>query len=105
MKRSNLRKIDIEESNDSLLKGPVNIFNKIIEKKKNFPNLKKEMPIHIKEAYRTPNRLDKKKILPSHNNQNTKCTEKRKNIKNSKKINYYIKADLSELYQTSQQKL
>jgi hypothetical protein len=24
----------------------------------NFPNLKKEMPMNIQEAYRTPNRLD-----------------------------------------------
>jgi len=45
MKRSNLRIIGIEESEDSQLKGPVNIFNKIIEE--NFPNLKKEMPISI----------------------------------------------------------
>jgi hypothetical protein len=37
---------------------PVNIFNKII--KENFPNLKKEMPINIQEAYRNPNRLDQK---------------------------------------------
>jgi len=56
MRRSNLRIIGIEESEDSQLKGPVNIFNKIIEE--NFPNLKKEMPINIQEAYRTPNRLD-----------------------------------------------
>jgi hypothetical protein len=41
----------IQESEDSQLKGPVNIFNKIIEE--NFPNLKKEMPIKIQEAYRT----------------------------------------------------
>jgi hypothetical protein len=40
------------------LKGPVNIFNKIIEE--NFPNLKKEMPMNIQESYRTPNRLDQK---------------------------------------------
>jgi hypothetical protein len=37
------------------LKGTVNIFNKIIEE--NFSNLKKEMPVNIQEAYRTPNRL------------------------------------------------
>jgi hypothetical protein len=30
------------------LKGPVNIFNKIIEE--NFPNLKREMPMKIQEA-------------------------------------------------------
>ena len=28
--------------------------------KENFPNLKKEMPMNIQEAYRTPNRLDQK---------------------------------------------
>jgi hypothetical protein len=33
---------------DSQLKGPENIFNKIIEE--NLPNLKKEMPINIQEA-------------------------------------------------------
>jgi uncharacterized coiled-coil protein SlyX len=54
MRRPNLRIIGIEESEDSQLKGPVNIFNKIIEE--NFPNLKKEMPINI-QAYKTPNRL------------------------------------------------
>jgi hypothetical protein len=57
--RPNLRIIGIEESEDSQLKGPVNIFNKIIEE--NFPNLKKEMPVNIKEAHRAPNRLDQKR--------------------------------------------
>jgi hypothetical protein len=56
MRRSNLRIIGIEESEDSQLKGPVNIFNKIIEE--NFPNLKNEMPMKIQEANRIPNRLD-----------------------------------------------
>jgi hypothetical protein len=41
------------------LKGPATIINKIIEE--NFPNLKKEMPMNIQEAYRTPNRLDQKR--------------------------------------------
>jgi hypothetical protein len=40
MKRPNLKIIEIEENEDSQFKGPENIFNKIIEKKKNFPNLK-----------------------------------------------------------------
>ena len=53
MKRPNLRIIGIEESEDSQLKGPVNIFNKII--KENFPNLKKEIAINIQEAYITLN--------------------------------------------------
>ena len=64
MRRSNLRIIGIEESEDSQLKGPVNIFNKIIEE--NFPNLKKEIPIDIQEAYRTPNRLDQKRNTSRH---------------------------------------
>jgi hypothetical protein len=38
MRRPNLRIIGIEESGDSQIKEPVNIFNKIIEEK--FPNLK-----------------------------------------------------------------
>ena len=40
-------------STSSQLKGPANIFNIIVEV--NFPNLEKEMPINIQEAYRTPN--------------------------------------------------
>jgi hypothetical protein len=56
MRRPNLRIIGIEESDDSQFKGPVYTSNKIIEE--NFPKLKKEMPINIQEAYRTPNRLD-----------------------------------------------
>ena len=64
MKRPNLRIIGREESEDSQLKGPVNIFNKIIEE--NFPNRKKEMPINIQEAYQTPNRLDQKRNSSQH---------------------------------------
>jgi hypothetical protein len=64
MRRANLRIIDVEESEDSQLKGPVNIFNKIIEE--NFPNLKKEVPTNIQEAYRTPNRLDQKRNSSCH---------------------------------------
>ena len=64
MKRMNLRIIGIEVSEDSQLKGPVNIFNKIIEE--NFPNLKKEMTMNIEEAYRTPNRLDQKRNSSHH---------------------------------------
>jgi hypothetical protein len=78
IRRPNLRLIGIEEREDSQLKGPVNIFNKIIEE--NFPKLKKEMPINIQESYRTPNRLDQER----NNNQNTKSTKQRKNIKSSK---------------------
>jgi hypothetical protein len=58
MRRPNLRIIGIHESEDSQLKGPVNIFDKIIEE--NFPNLKKERPMNIQEACRKPNRLEQK---------------------------------------------
>ena len=64
MKRPNVRIICVENSEYSQLKGPANIFNKII--KENFPNLKKEMPINIKEAYRTPNRWDQKRNSCNH---------------------------------------
>jgi len=64
MKRQNLRLIGIKESEDSQLKGPVNIFNKIVEE--NFPNLKKEMSINIQNAYRTPNRWDQKSNFSCH---------------------------------------
>jgi hypothetical protein len=74
MRRPNVRKIGINENEDSQLKGPVNIVNKIIEE--NFPNLKKEMYMKIQEAYRTPNRLDQKRnsysqiIIKTSNAQN-----------------------------------
>ena len=63
MTKPNLRIIGIEESEDSQLQEPVNIFNKILEE--NFPNLKKEMLVNIQEAYRTPNRLDQNRNSPS----------------------------------------
>jgi hypothetical protein len=50
MRRTNLRRIGIEESEDSQLKGPINIINKITGE--NFPNLKKEGYAH--EHTRSP---------------------------------------------------
>jgi hypothetical protein len=64
MRRPNLRIMGIEESEDSQCKGSINIFNKIIEN--NFPNLKKEMPMNIQEAYRTPKRWDQKRNSSHH---------------------------------------
>ena len=64
MKRPNLRIIRIEENKDYQLKGPENIFNKMI--KENFPNLKKELDIKIQEAYRTPNKWDQKRKSSHH---------------------------------------
>jgi hypothetical protein len=59
MRRPNLQIIGENENEDFQIKGPANIFNEIIEE--NFQNLKKEMPMNIQEAYRTPNRLDQKR--------------------------------------------
>jgi hypothetical protein len=63
VRRPNLRIID-EKNEDFQLKGPINIFNKIIEE--NFPYLKKEMPMNIQQAYRTPNRLNQKRNSYQH---------------------------------------
>ena len=64
MIKPNLRIVGIEEIEDFQLKGPVNIFNKIIEE--NFTNPKKEMLMNLQEAYRTPNRLDQKRNSSCH---------------------------------------
>jgi hypothetical protein len=64
MRRPNLRIIEVDENEDFQVKGPANIFNTIIEE--NFPNLKKEMPMNIQEAYRTPNRLNQKRNSSRH---------------------------------------
>ena len=61
IKRPNLRIIGAEEGAELWIKGPENIFNKIIEE--NFPSLKNDIPMKVQEAYRTPNRLDKKNPL------------------------------------------
>ena len=63
--------------------GSENIINKIIKEK--FPNLKKEMPINIQEAYRTPNRLDQKIKFPFHIINKT-IQNKEKGKKKKKKI-------------------
>jgi hypothetical protein len=59
MRRPNLQIIGVDENEDFQLKGPANIFKKIIEE--NFPNLEKEIPMNLQEAYRTPNKLDQKR--------------------------------------------
>jgi hypothetical protein len=64
MRRPNLQIIVVDENEDFQLKGPANIFKKIIEE--NFTNLKKEMPMNIQDSYRTPNRLDHKRNFSQH---------------------------------------
>jgi hypothetical protein len=59
MRKRNLWIIGVDDNEDFQIKGPANIFNKII--KENFPNLKKEMPMNIQEAYRNPNRMEQKR--------------------------------------------
>ena len=63
MRRPNLLIIGVEEKEDFQLKGPANIFNKIIEENFLKP---KEMPMIIQEAYRSPNRLDQKRNSSRH---------------------------------------
>jgi hypothetical protein len=83
MRRPNLRIIGTEESEDSKFKGPVNIFTKIIGE--NFPNLMKEMPINIQEAYKTPNRLGQKRNSSHHRIVKTpNCTKQRNNTKSNR---------------------
>jgi hypothetical protein len=64
MRSPNLSIIDIEENEDSQLKGSQISSKKIVEE--NFPNLKKEIPKNIKETYRTPNSLDEKRNFSCH---------------------------------------
>jgi hypothetical protein len=64
VKRPNLRIIGIEEDEDSQLKRPENVFNKIIEE--NFPNLNKEMTIKVRKAHRTSNKWDQKRKSSCH---------------------------------------
>jgi hypothetical protein len=59
MSRANLGIMGMDENEYFQLEGPVNIFNKIMVE--NFPSQKKDMPINIQEACRTPNRLDWRK--------------------------------------------
>jgi hypothetical protein len=84
MKRPNLRIIGIEENKDSQLKGYKIIVNKIIEE--NFPNLKKEIAIHVQECIldiHVPNRLEQKRKYSCHIIIKALNTQK-KNIKSCK---------------------
>jgi hypothetical protein len=54
----------IEKGEGLQVKGIHNIFNKMTAE--NFPNIKKEMPIQVQDAFRTPNRHDQNKTSPWH---------------------------------------
>ena len=78
--KQNLRIIGIEEREDSQLKGPVNIFNKIIEE--NFPNLKtRNAHEHARRLQNCKQTRPEKTFLLSYNSQNTKCAKQRKILK------------------------
>jgi hypothetical protein len=51
IKSANLQILGIEEGAEVQVKGICNIFKKIIE---NFPNLKKELSIHVQQTSRRP---------------------------------------------------
>jgi hypothetical protein len=63
IKKSSLRIMGIKEE-EVQAKGICNIVNKIIAE--NIPNLKKDLPIQVQEAPRTPNRLDQNRTSPQH---------------------------------------
>ena len=73
----------------------------------NFSTLKNEMTMSIKEAYRTPNRVDQKRNSSRHIIVKTPNVQKKERLLKAarKKNMQHIKADQLELYQTSQQRL
>jgi hypothetical protein len=104
MRRPNIQIIGVDENEDFQLKGPANIFNKIIEE--NFPNLKKEMPMNTQEAYRTPNRLDQKRNSSRHIIiRTTNALNKDRILKAVREKGQVTKASLSELHQIFHQRL
>ena len=59
MKRPNLQIIGIEEGLEAQTKGIRNLFREIISE--NFPNIEKELNIHVQKISRTPIRQDQRK--------------------------------------------
>lgn len=64
MKRPDPRIIEIKEREESQHKNLKNIIKKNCRIKLHY--LKKDIPIKVKEAYRTPNRLDQKRKFTCH---------------------------------------
>jgi hypothetical protein len=63
IKRLKLQIMGIEEK-EVQAKGICNIFNIMIAE--NFPNLEREMPRHVQEASKTPNKHDQNITSPRH---------------------------------------
>ena len=82
MLRPNLRIIGIEESEDSQFKGPVTSSTKS-QKKSSIPR-EGDVHKHARNLQNTKQIGPEKKFLMTHNNQNTKYTKQRNNIKNYK---------------------
>jgi hypothetical protein len=78
IKRPNLRIMDIEEGEEVQVKGICNIFNKITTE--NFPKLEKTMPAQLREAFRSPNRVDQNRTNQQHIIIKTTSTEYRDRI-------------------------
>jgi hypothetical protein len=93
MKTPSVRTVGIKEGEDFQVKGPENISYEVIEE--NLHNLKKYMPLKVQEVYRTPNKLDQKRItsrviiIMTLNMQNKERILKLE----WKKSNEYIKAE------------
>jgi hypothetical protein len=62
IKRPNLRIMGIEPGEEVQANEIDNIFNKIITE--NDPDFKKDLPIQVQEASRTPNTLDQNRTSP-----------------------------------------
>ena len=62
-KRSNIHIIGVPEGEEKYQEIG-NLFEKIM--KENFPNLVKEIDIQVQEAQRAPNKMDAKRLIPSH---------------------------------------
>jgi hypothetical protein len=65
------------------------------------------MPMNIQEAYRTPNRMDQKRNSSGHIIVKTPNAQNKERIIKAvrEKVKKHIKADLSEIHHTSQQRL
>ena len=63
-RRPNLRIKGLEEGLEAQTKGIRNLFKEIISE--NFPNIEKDVDIHIQETYRTPLRQDQRRTSPRH---------------------------------------
>lgn len=84
VKRPNLRILEIEEGEETYVRGTENILEITMEER--FLDLKKWMSIKAQEAHRTPNGLDQKRKSPWNITIKALYVETRKNIKRKSNI-------------------